>query len=164
MDPILLAGGLMLALTCGAALALALTRRLVHAAVWLFLVLMGTAGLFAVAGAAFPAVSQLIVYVGGVLILVVFGIMLTSDQVLGQPASRVRHAGAGLAVACGLGGLLVLAWQQMPTGPEAGAATVSAAQIGAQSLTQYLLPFEIVSCLLLAALAGAVAAARSKGR
>jgi NADH:ubiquinone oxidoreductase subunit 6 (subunit J) len=65
--------------TCGSAVAVAVTQNIVRAAVWLLFTLGGTACLFFLLGADFVGAVQLLVYVGGILILVVFGVMLTAQ-------------------------------------------------------------------------------------
>ena len=70
--------GLFAAITVAGGLLLALARNLIHAAFLLFVVLFGVAGLYVFAHAEFLAVAQVIVYVGGILILLIFGVMLTN--------------------------------------------------------------------------------------
>jgi len=148
-----------------AAVALALTRKLIYAAFLLFVVLFSIAGLYVFAGAEFLAVSQVIIYVGGILILIIFGIMLTRKDLLVLGGTGTRWQWPGLAVAVGLGFLL---WQTLgkefvdvplPTPQTVEIESVQA--IGIQTLTQYLLPFELISLLLLVALIGAAYIARS---
>ena len=66
-------------LTCASAVMVALTQNIVRAAVWLLFTLAGVAGLYFLLGADFLGATQLIIYVGGILILVVFGVMLTAQ-------------------------------------------------------------------------------------
>src|SRR5260221_10714937 len=66
-------------LTCGCAIAVGVTENIVRSAVWLLFTLGGTACLFFLLGADFVGAVQLLVYVGGILILVVFGVMLTAQ-------------------------------------------------------------------------------------
>lgn len=152
-------------LTLLAALALALSRKLIYASFLLFVVLFGIAALFVFAGAEFLAVSQVIVYVGGILILIIFGVMLTRHEVLRDPSTSYRRVGYGLLVSSGLGWLL---WRSFGHISESALPTVEAApmlsnveQVGVQTLTRYVLPFELMSVLLLIALVGAAYLARS---
>src|SRR5262245_39957431 len=109
------------ALTGVSAVAVVVTQNIVRAAAWLLFTLAGTAGVFFLLGADFVGATQLIVYVGGILVLVVFGVMLTAQG----PFISMRTSAAEWAVS-GVVGLiffvvlatvLVLAtWPQGPTG------------------------------------------------
>lgn len=148
--------------TIGAACWLALTRRLVYAAFLLFAVLLAIAGLFVFAGAEFPAVSQIIVYVGGILILIMFGIMLThKDLLIKAKESQHYLPQAGLTLAL-LGVLFspLLVWVYERPSEALPPAGDSVPQIGIQTLSSYLLPFEVLGILLLVALVGAASLAR----
>lgn len=149
-----------------------LTRNLVRALIGLFFVLLAQAALYAFARADVLAVSQVIVYVGGVLVLLLFGVMLTGRRLsaaqatVGEmPRTELRSIGAGAVV------VAVLMWalvQAVP--PEAlraasaeapRASATLARQIGHLSLTDYLLGFELLSIVLLIALIGAARIARA---
>ena len=65
------------ALAIGAALTILFTRNVMYAALCLFIALLGVAALYVLAGADFLAITQLLIYVGGVLVLLIFGVMLT---------------------------------------------------------------------------------------
>jgi NADH-quinone oxidoreductase subunit J len=151
-------------LTLLAALGLALSRKLIYAAFLLFVVLFGVAALFVFAGAEFLAVSQVIVYVGGILILIIFGVMLTQRDSLTTPERSYRRLLPGLMVSGGLGWLLWRSFGQLdPAAWAHSDETVSLTNtegIGVQTLTRYLLPFELISLLLLIALVGAAYLAR----
>lgn len=151
-------------LTLLAALGLALSRKLIYAAFLLFVVLFGMAALFVLAGAEFLAVSQVIVYVGGILILIIFGVMLTQRDLLTSPERSYRRLGPGLLVS---GALAALLWRAFGTLDPAMLPQVEAAPtltntelLGVQTLTRYVLPFELISLLLLIALVGAAYLAR----
>lgn len=133
------------------------TRHLVRAGLFLVVCLGAVAGLFLVLTAELVAWVQILIYVGAVVVLLLFAVMLTrapigaSDDIdrPGWPAALVG-AGAGL----GLTALLVDAfrWSRVEL-PEAG----SAERVGAEVFQSWVLPFELLSVLLLAALIGAVA-------
>ncbi|MGF1578231.1 MAG: NADH-quinone oxidoreductase subunit J [Gemmataceae bacterium] len=93
-------------LTAGSAIATVLTQNIVRAATWLLFSLGGTSAIFFLLGADFVAATQLLVYVGGTLILVVFGVMLTAQG----PFVTMKTGAAewGVAVAAGIGLLTVL--------------------------------------------------------
>lgn len=156
------------AVVCLAAGYMLWLRNLVHAAFSLFFLLFAQAGLYVKAGAEFIAIAQLVVYVGGVLLLVLYGVMLTQRR-LGPwetPVTGVFQRLPGLVLAATLfAGLLVVFQPQVwegnaflgadaglyPQLPHAGAAEAT----GLQLLTGWLLPFELAGVLLLVVLIGA---------
>lgn len=153
--------------TMGSAVFVVSTRNIVHAAFALVLTFGGVAGLYFFLAADFVAAVQLIVYVGGILVLILFAVML-STRVEGEvkEASRI-NLGRGLFVGVLLLG--ALGWMISRLGVTAetnglGAESFvfSTAKIGTLILGKYLLPFEVVSVLLLAALIGAVVIARKE--
>ena len=140
-----------------------MSPNLVHSAVSLLFTLFGVAGLYVYLYADFMAASQVIIYVGGILVLIIFGVMLTNkidDPKLSNQSQNQLMAG----VFCLL--LLVFQFQIIfNTNWNIGnfitrESTVN--DIGMMLLTQYLLPFEVVSILLLAALIGAAMLSRKK--
>ena len=156
------------ALTLLGAIAVLLTRNVLYAAFFLLLTLLGVAGLFVLASADFLAVAHIMIYVGGVLVLVIFGVMLTHNAeptatVSSQTANRVpslNRAGAGLAGAAiatclfvALYTLLARANFPLLNEPIGWQSTIQT--IGKQLMTEYVIPFEIAGILLLAALVGA---------
>lgn len=148
----------------GSAIAILCTRNIVRAAIWLLGTLGAAAGLYFALSATFLAVVQLILYVGGVLILIVFGVMLTSRDPRLQPIVPRREIAAAIGVAAILliGMLMVFLGTPWPVLPDATptAEMVEVKQIGRALLTTYLLPFELISVLLLAVLIGAAYLAR----
>ncbi len=85
------------------ALGVLVTQNIVRSAVWLLFTLAGTAGVFFLLGADFVAATQLIIYVGGILVLVVFGVMLTAQG----PFISMKVGAAEWAIACVVGLLLL---------------------------------------------------------
>lgn len=156
---------LIAAICIGSAVALAFSRSLIRAAFWLFLVLLSTGGLFAFVGADVLTVSQIVVYVGGILILIVFGVMLTSSSGNSGPITRLTQVlpSVGILLVIGAGLFHMVAafpstpptWQQIPETPLSNVAA-----IGMETMTHWLVPFEAVSVLLLIALVGAAYLAR----
>ncbi|MFQ6607448.1 MAG: NADH-quinone oxidoreductase subunit J [Fidelibacterota bacterium] len=152
---------LVVALTIGSALYVVTSQRLVYSAIALFFTLMGIAGLYVFLLADFIAGTQIVIYVGGILVLIVFGIMLThriSDI-------RLSHTSMQKTV----GGFVVLLifvglYRMITTSPwylETTLAPNSTVEgIGKLLLIDYLLPFEVASVLLLAALVGAAMLSR----
>ncbi len=142
----------------------ATASKIVHAAFGLMAAFFGVAGLYVLLGSDFLALTQIIVYVGGILILLVFGVLLTSRAKtqlgLERPKGIAGATFAGGALLLGL--LLAIGSSKLEHGaprmlsqlPEPKPTT---AAIGRALLDpdQYLLPFELVSVFLLAALVGA---------
>lgn len=156
------------AMTAGSAIAVVVSRNIVRTAVALLFALLGVAGLFFLLNAEFLAAVQLVVYVGGTLILIVFGVMLTSTS----PFARFNPTRGQVVLAIALGIVLVTTVVlAIPYGgPPAGmtAHSIGADQsnpvrsLGVALLGDYLLPFELISVLLLAVMIGAAYLARSK--
>lgn len=148
--------------TMVASVGVAVLRNVVHAAFALLVVLLGVAGLYALAGADLIAVLQVLLYVGGVVVLLLFAVMLTSRMgdpaVAGQSLAPLRAA----FVVAPLGALFAYGLIVATRWPEVAAprALSSTADVGAAFLGDYLLPFEVISVLLLAAIVGAVVIAR----
>jgi NADH-quinone oxidoreductase subunit J len=139
------------------------SRNLVHAVLWLAATLSMTAVLFVFLGAPFLGGIQILLYTGGIITLMLFGVMLTRRaegiQIPNEEAPR-RKVWA-LAVAASLFGLVVGAMHGT-TGLPAARATVPTPtdDIGQSFLTEHLLAFEVLSVLLLAAMVGAIVLAR----
>lgn len=158
-------------LTLASAVGILLTRNVLYAAYLLLLTLLGVAALFVFAGADFLAVSQLVVYIGGVLVLVLFGVMLTNKPASALPdlmtpvseqpnqilTDNRRPWLAGLlalGLFVGLSRLISSAHFSLFDRPVSAAPT-TVDVIGRQLMTEYVLLFEIISILLLTALVGA---------
>lgn len=140
------------------------SRRVVHAALWLVLALGSLVGVYLTLGAEVIALVQLLVYVGAVVVLVLFALMLTKapiglhhdlDAPLGQ---RLAAAGAGIAVAGLIGGTLCVAVQDSTVHPDLGRGAPK--PLGQAIFAGWLMPFELLSLLLLAALVAALAISR----
>lgn len=155
------------------ALAVVLTRDVIRCAIWLLFTLIGTSLLYFLIGAEFLGAVQLIVYVGGTLVLVVFGVMLTS-QAPGRQfgASWAERLIAG-GITFGLFALLVSASLRLGGTMDRPAVeelpdtrTIGLGFLGFSDDAEvgYLLPFEIVSVHLLVVLIGAAYLARAKRR
>lgn len=169
-------------LSCGAALAVILANSIVRMAVYLILSLTSVSGLFFLAGAEFVGAMQLMIYVGGTLVLLVFGVMLTAHN----PLSPLKAKGAEWIFAV-LAAVVLLAMVMVPAilavpawqPPEDQAIEMQAppTEIGTAFLglrmdsspesgivSGYLLPFELISVYLLVVLIGAAYLARTKRR
>jgi NADH-quinone oxidoreductase subunit J len=137
------------------------TKNVVHAALWLVLVLAGVAAQYILAAAEFVAVSQVLVYIGAVMVLFLFGIMLTRAQIGGESNTMNRGWAWAIPVAAVL--LALLSWAAIDfTGddklPDSGPTPTTA--IADKVLSDYLVPFLALSFVLLAAAIGAIVLAR----
>ncbi len=138
-------------------------RNLFRAALGLALALFGVAALYLFLQAEFLAVIQLLIYVGAILTLILFGVMLTARIADPQVPRWNDQAGIALVLAGGLG--LGLAWLFLKAAwelPETLPPPVSLPDLGRMLLSGYLLPFELLSVLLLGALVGAIVIARKE--
>lgn len=142
----------------------ALSPNILHAALWLLPCLVSVAGLYLMLGAELLAAIQILVYCGGIVVLILFAVMLT-HRVSG-PDLRVHNQQLvwGLVVAMLLAGLLLRVlgeevWQVAPGGPAPAEVTDRLADA---LLGPYVLAFEVASVVLLAALIGAIAIARGE--
>ncbi len=153
--------GLIAAVMIVAAWRVVTTRNVVHAALWLVLVLAGVAAQFILLGSEFVAVTQVLVYIGAVVVLFLFGIMLTRAS-MGEDESVARERRGMAAVVAVLllvvtGGALIDTFTDtrlVVTEPQ------RAAEVSDSIFSAYIIPFEAVSVLLLAALIGAIVVAR----
>lgn len=147
-------------LVVNSALIVAFSRNITHSAFALLLTFFGVAGLYVFLAADFLAALQLLIYVGGILVLILFAVMLThkiSDVNLSNPATKPWLGGfISLVVLAVLIWVIVKTpWETVPMQDNS-----TTAQIGMSIMGQYLLPFEAVSVVLLVALIGAAYLAR----
>lgn len=172
--------------TCGFALAVVLSNNIVRMAFYLVMSLGASSGLFYLAGADFIGAMQLLIYVGGTLVLLVFGVMLTAQ---GPFVSMKTSAGDWILAAIVGGTLFALLgktafsvkdWEGRPVANRSVAPTSAPIGLGLMGarvdkldqpdktlragMSGYLLPFEIVSVHLLVVLVGAAYLARAKKR
>jgi len=144
----------------------ALSSNIVHAAFSLLVTLFGVAGLYVLLGADFIAVVQVIVYIGGILILIIFGVMMTQRGKLLPLSIQLpgKFIGA-LLTGIILIALIVVATKSLwPVASFLKEPQPTSAAIGNLLLGKYLIPFEVASILLLAALVGAVLIVRRSVR
>jgi NADH-quinone oxidoreductase subunit J len=147
----------------GAALRVVTSTNVVHAALYLVGTLMGAAALYVLLLAEFVAWVQVLVYVGAIVVLMLFGLMLTRAPI--GEAQKLDNQQRPLAAICALAIFVVTSWimvdafegQEVALSNAAGTTTRS---VGEAIFSEYVLPFEVVSVLLLAALVGAVVIAR----
>ena len=151
----------------GSALLVVSTTNLVHAALWLVVTLSSVAGIYLVLAAEFVAWVQVLIYVGAVVVLLLFALMLTKAPTGPQPDLNARQAApaavVGLLVAGLLGTTVVAGFKDVHLDlddPLVGSASVT----GDTIFKVWVLPFEVLSVLLLAALVGAIVLSRRGGR
>jgi NADH-quinone oxidoreductase subunit J len=148
-------------LLVGSALAVVLSKNLFHAVLWLALALTGTAGVFLLLNAEFLAAVQLLLYAGGIITVVVFAIVVT-ERLIGERLSQTnRGVVSGALVSGGLLAIIVstLMQRQLPLTPLPQTGDLTRL-VGQQVLTTFVLPFELLALLMLAAMLGAIYFAR----
>jgi len=139
------------------------SRRIVHAALWLVVALGAVAGCFGALHAEFVALVQILVYVGAIVVLVLFALMLTKAPTNPLPELTTRRSPFAAAVAVvlalilGTGVVLAFGNEKIKPVPDG-----SAEAIGTAIFKTWVLPFEVLSVLLLAALIGAIALSQRK--
>ncbi len=139
-----------------------LARNIVRAAFALLFTLMSVAAFYALLLADFLAVTQLLVYVGGILVLLLFGVMLTNRQISVDIRTGVMQMWPAVFIAAAIAGTLagIVLSTDWPTLSSLAEGTATAPVIGGKFLSSYLLPFEVASVILLVALVGAALIAR----
>jgi NADH-quinone oxidoreductase subunit J len=154
--------GIIAAIMIGAAFRVVTVRNVVHAALWLVLVMSGAAALYILLAAEFVGVTQILVYVGAVMVLLLFGTMLTRAQIGSEKDLNNRSWALGIPVA----GVLFLAMAvaliggfedtELPRDPD----RVTVQQISDDLFSPYLVPFLALSFVLVATVIGAIVLAR----
>lgn len=153
---------LIAAVTLGAATMVISTRRMMWAALWFVLVLVGVAAVFALLDASFFAVVQVLVYIGAIATLIIFADMLTRNSMDENVLQSNKNWPWALAVCVTLfAGMVYLlsgweAFNLLPADLPKGAGDLAQFGIALSSPDGYLIPFEVSSVLLLAALVGAI--------
>ena len=157
-----------------AAFSVVTTKNVVHAALYLVVVLGGVAAQYILAAAEFVGVSQVLVYIGAVMVLFLFGIMLTRAQIGAQDGLNNKGWAIGIPVSLLLFGLLAYVILDFTTDSDIGSlpgvnadgviierdSAFATEGIADQVLSPYLVPFLAISFVLLAAAIGAIVLAR----
>ncbi|HBX70891.1 MAG TPA: proton-conducting membrane transporter [Chloroflexi bacterium] len=155
-------------ITLYAALEVVTTNNLIHAALWLIVTLFGVAGIFVLLSAPFLAVVQVMVYIGAIAILMIFAIMLTRSVGKAEEVQVNKNwpiaAVFGFFMFAGLAVILIFSGKGNNTMPFLADGGETIAELGKAlvSPSGYVLPFELASVLLLAALIGAIVIAWRK--
>lgn len=149
-------------ITLSAASVVVFSKNIMYSAFALLFAFFGVAGLYVLLMADFIALTQLMIYVGGILVLVLFGVMLTTRVISVDMRTGTIQTLPAVIIVAALAGTLVgvfwsTDWRILPasTGFEK-----TAPKIGEMLLSNYLLPFEVASVILLVALVGAAMIAR----
>ena len=164
MDTISLVFFALAFLTIVSSLMVVSSKNIFHSAIFLILALFGVAGLFVLLEAPFLAAAQVLIYVGAIAILMIFGVMLTARIA----DAGIRHTNeqvpTGLAISLGLLVIMLYSLWNTPIAVSEGVPAGGAGhKLGELFLTKFVLPFEIVSVLLLAALIAALVIAKKDG-
>ena len=146
-----------------AAIRVVTARNVIHAALYLVVTLAGVAAIYVLLTAEFVAWVQVLIYIGAVIVLLLFGVMLTRAPI-GREAldneQRIVALLGALALLGTLGAVLVDAFRNQKIALD-DQIVGRTSEVGAQLFQRWVIPFEVVSILLLAALVGAVALART---
>lgn len=142
------------------------SKNIMHSAFSLLFTFFGIAGLYVLLSADFLAITQIMIYIGGILVLIIFGVMLTTGitgvDVKSGKMGRIKIILAGILTAFIAGSLIVVfastKWYLSGSAPVESTVNL----IGNELLTNYLLAFEAASMLLLIAIVGAAFIARKK--
>ena len=153
------------ALTVGSALMVAFSRNIVYSTFALLGAFMGVVGIYILLAADFVAMVQLLVYVGGILVLTIFAVMLTAGIADVTVSNRAVGTGPAL-VTVGIAAAVMLYAVERTPWHQGGALTVAPTTygIGNAFLGDYVLPFEVASLVLLAALIGAIVISRHEAK
>ena len=135
------------------------SRNLLHAVLFLILTFVGVAGFFVLLSADFLAMAQVIIYVGAIAVLVLFAILLTPRA--GRDNGETKMFLPAVLLAICLAAVFLFVIQDTNWATVSESPNLSASALGEALLTTWVLPFEIASVLLTAALVGAIMLARS---
>ncbi|CUS77842.1 NADH dehydrogenase subunit J [Candidatus Kryptonium thompsonii] len=148
-------------ITVGSAIVVVSSRNIIYSAFALLFTFFGVAGLYVLLNADFIAVTQVLIYVGGILVLIIFGVMLTTKVFDVPVKTETLHVGPAIVVTGAIMGtlfgvILKTKWFDILNVQWDG----TTKKIGERLMTDFLLPFEVASVVLLVALLGAVIIAR----
>jgi NAD(P)H-quinone oxidoreductase subunit 6 len=150
-------------ITVGSAVVVAFSRNIIYSAFSLLGTFAGVAGLYVFLGADFVAAVQVLIYVGGILVLILFAVMLTHRITDVEITNRAAGRVPGLLIVAVFLVLLIQTIRETPwVGVKEVAHQPTTAKIGDLFLENYLLPFELASLVLLAAMIGAVVLSRKE--
>lgn len=150
------------AVTVISAIVVVFSRNIIYSAFSLLFTFVGVAGLYVLLSADFLAVTQVLIYVGGILVLLLFGVMLTNRVIDVEMKTGTLQTGPAAVIIALLAGTLcglfwITDWKVVHGEPNL---PTTATVLGEMFMTTYVLPFEVASVLLLVALLGAAILAR----
>lgn len=138
-------------------------RSIIYNAIGLLFALVGVAAIYVMLGADFLAATQMLIYVGGILVLLLFGVMLSQRFTGTEMRTGALRVWPAIVVCAGIAALLVRVITRNPWNVSTEAEMSPTVEtLGNLLMTDYLIPFEIVSVLLLAALVGAAYVSRRR--
>jgi NADH-quinone oxidoreductase subunit J len=143
-------------------LRLVTAKNVVHAALYLVVTLATVGGVYLLLAVEFVAWVQVLIYVGAIVVLLLFGLMLTRAPIGREALDNQQRAFAAIVALAVLAILGVLLWESFPDARINLESAGSTAQVGESLFSSFVLPFEVVSFLLLAALVGAIVLARKE--
>jgi NADH-quinone oxidoreductase subunit J len=144
------------------ALRLVTAKNVVHAALYLVVTLATVGGVYLLLAVEFVAWVQVLIYVGAIVVLLLFGLMLTRAPIGREALDNQQRAFAAIVALAVLAILGVLLWESFRDARIDLDTAGSTAQVGESLFRSFVLPFEVVSFLLLAALVGAIVLARKE--
>jgi NADH-quinone oxidoreductase subunit J len=151
------------AVTVLGALGVAFSRNILYSSIGLLMALLGAGSLYVFLAADFVAVTQLLVYIGGVLVLILFAVMLTNRITEVNVSNSSLGTFGGILLAVSVAPVLIAVVTLTPWPAQLATSSAPTAEaIGHGFLTKWLLPFEVASLVLLATLVGAVVIARKE--
>ncbi len=156
---------LLAALTLGSAMIVAFSRNIIYSAFALLGTFMGVVGVYLLLAADFVAMVQLLIYVGGILVLTIFAVMLTAG-IADVTVSNRAVGGVPAIITIGIVGLVMVFAVYRTPWHQASEVTVDPTTygIGNAFLSEYVLPFEVASLVLLASLIGALVISRREAK
>ncbi|NTW49918.1 MAG: NADH-quinone oxidoreductase subunit J [Chlorobiales bacterium] len=156
------------AITILSAIFVVFSRNIIYSAFSLLFTFFGAAAIYVFLSADFIAVTQIVVYVGGILVLLLFGVMFTNKVSQVKLKTDVLNFGPGLIIMLGILGAILYTfyyrakWVTVSKSQEISGSVVE--RIGYETMSNYVLPFEIASIVLLIALIGAAYLARTDNK
>ncbi|MBC8042379.1 MAG: NADH-quinone oxidoreductase subunit J [Rhizobacter sp.] len=153
------------AIIVGSAALVVISKNIIHSAFGLLFTFFGVAAIYVYLNADFIAVTQIVVYVGGILVLLLFGVMLTNKITQADLKTETLNPVPGLLITLSVLAMLLYTfyfrakWVTVPVDQQLRGTVVE--PIGIATMTTYVLPFEIVSIVLMVALLGAAYIARA---
>lgn len=149
-------------LTVGSAIVVVFSKRIIYSAFALLFTFIGVAGLYIFLAADFLAASQMLIYVGGILTLIIFGVFLTAKIYKMSIPDQTHQRYLALIPVVGVAAVLILVLLFTPWNTVTSPVEPTTKNLGKLLLTTYLVPFEVASVLLLAALIGAMRLSRPR--